>query len=138
MKFKFKRLSGCARAAIRATARSAGHDLFSAENSVQIILTDIGLKIPKNHCGRICSRFSSALKHTSDGAQVINSDFSGKIYIAFFNFFNKFYQIQIGDRIVHIIFEKISIPVIEEVYEFDYLNNERGVCGFGSTTVVQN
>lgn len=74
MKVKFKRLSGCAQTAIRATAGSAGHDLFSAENikikpnSVQRILTDIGLKIPKNHYERICSRFRSTLKYTSDGA----------------------------------------------------------------------
>ena len=53
------------------------------------------------------------------------------------NFLNKFYQIQIGDRIVHFIFEKISTPVIEEVYEFDNLNNERGVCGFGLTTLFK-
>lgn len=74
MKVKFKRFSGCAQTAIRATAGSAGNDLFSAENikikpnSVQRILTDIGLKIAKNHYERICSRFSSTLKYTSDGA----------------------------------------------------------------------
>ena len=52
---KFKRLSGRARALIRATPQSANYDLFLAEelelkpSSTQIVNSDIVLKIPKNH-----------------------------------------------------------------------------------------
>ena len=49
---------------IRATTGSNGWDLFSVEDveirpsTVQKMTTDIGLKIPKNHHGRICKLLS--------------------------------------------------------------------------------
>lgn len=114
MKFKFKRLSGCARAAIRATARSAGHDLFSAENSVQIILTDIGLKIPKNHCGRICSRFSSALKHTSDGAKLSILIFQEKFTLHFLTFSINFIKFKLAIELFILFLKRFLYPSLKK------------------------
>ena len=105
MKLKFKRFSGHSRTPIRATSGSAGYDLFSTQkvelkpNSIQKISTDIDLKTPKNHYGRICTCSSYTLKYTGVGAVVVNFDYRGNISIVFFKFLNKFYQVEIGDRI---------------------------------------
>ena len=115
MKIKFKTFSGRARSQIRATAGSSGYDLFSAEkvnrlqkipNSVKKISTDIGLKILKNLYGRICCHSSYALEFTSVGTGVADSDYCGNLSVVFFNFLKKFYQVEIGDRIAQIVFER--------------------------------
>ena len=97
--------------------------------------TNIGLKIPKNYYGRICPRSSWAIKYTGVSTGVIDSGFQGNISVAFFNFFNKFYHVQISNRIAQIDLEKIAGPIIEEVYEFDDDNEniERGNFRFGPT-----
>ena len=117
---------------------SAGYDLFWAENvelkqnSLQKISADISLKILKGNCGRIRPRSSYALKFTGVGDGVIDSDFRGSIFRIFFNFLNKFYQINIGDRTAQIVFEKISTSLAEEVYKLKE-KTERNTGAFGST-----
>ena len=144
MKIKFKTFSGRARSQIRATAGSSGYDLFSAEkvnrlqkipNSVQKISTDIGLKILKNLYGRICCHSSYALEFTSVGTGVADSNYCRNLSVVFFNFLNKFYQVEIGDRIAQIVFEKISLHTIEEVYDFDD-TTKRGIGAFGSKCTI--
>lgn len=55
MKLKFKRLSNCARAPAKVMIFSAGYDSFTAQkfklklSSVEIMKTDIQLKITKTH-----------------------------------------------------------------------------------------
>ena len=117
---------------------SAGYDLFWAENielkqnSLQKISADISLKIPKGNSGMIRPRSSYTLKFTGIGDAAIDSDFRGNISRIFFNFLNKFYQVNIGDRIAQIVFEKISMPLVEEVYELKE-KTERNTVAFGST-----
>lgn len=68
------------------------------------------------------------------GAGIIDSDFHGNICVVVFYFSNKFYCIQISDKVAQIVFEKISTPIIEEVYDFkEENNNESRIFGFGST-----
>lgn len=68
MKLKFKRLSNCARAPAKVMIFSAGYDIFTAQkfklklSSLEIMKTDIQLKIPKTHYGRIAPPPSSALE----------------------------------------------------------------------------
>lgn len=66
------------------------------------------------------------------GAGIIDSDFHGNICVVVFYFFNKFCCIQISDKVAQIVFEKISTPIIEEVYDFkEENNNESRIFSFG-------
>ena len=40
----------------------------------------------------------------------------------FFNFSNKFYKVNIGDRIVQLVLEKLLTPLLEKGYEFKEKN----------------
>jgi dUTP pyrophosphatase len=42
------------------------------------------------------------------------------------------FKVNVGDRIAQLILEKISVPVITVVSEFQY-TTKRGTGGFGST-----
>ena len=75
---------------------------------------------------------SFGLKFTSVGAGVVDSEHRGNISVVFFDFPNTFYQVEIDDRIAQIVFERISLLVIEEVYEFGD-QTERVIGPFGST-----
>lgn len=55
-----------------------------------------------------------------------------KFLLFFFNLSDKFYQINVGDNIAQIIFQKISTSNLEEFSIFDG-ETERGCGGFGST-----
>ena len=120
MKLKFKCLSGKAKWPVRATAKLAGYDLFSAEKvelriqGVQTIKTDIALKMPKKY-GGIARRSSWAQKFVSVGAGIIVADCRENVYVILFNFSSKYYKIDIRKRIAEIIAEKISSVEVEEV-----------------------
>ena len=94
---KFKRFSPLSQKPTRATPGSVGYGLFSAKNveikpnSLQKVSTNVDLKIPKGHYGRICPCSNYALKFTGIGGGVINSHFGGNISVIFFSFLNKFY-----------------------------------------------
>ena len=120
MKLKFKCLSGKEKRPVRATAKLAGYDLFSAEKvelriqGVQTIKTDIALKMPKKY-GGIARRSSWAQKFVSVGAGIIVADCRENVYVILFNFSSKYYKIDIRKRIPEIIAEKISSVEFEEV-----------------------
>lgn len=120
MKLKFKCLSGKAKWPVRATAKLAGYDLFSAEKvelriqGVQTTKTDIALKMPKKY-GGIAGRSSWAQKFVSVGAGIIVADCRENVYVILFNFSSKYYKIDIRKRIPEIIAEKISSVEFEEV-----------------------
>ena len=63
---------------------------------------------------------------------VIDFDHRGRVGVIFFNFSRNFYQVSEGNKIAQIIFQKISTPILEEVYNFED-KTVRGEIGFGST-----
>ena len=98
MKVDFKRFSGRAKASIRATSGSAGYDLFSAQcielkpHWTTRISTNIGFKISKDHCGKICLR--SSLRSIGFGAGVMQSDYCGIVYFVLHNLLKNFFSQQ--------------------------------------------
>ena len=89
---KFKKLSENATIPVRASAKAAGYDIFSAEDKViaprgkALIKTDLSLAIPPNHYGRIAPRSSLAWKfHIDVGAGVIDEDYRGPLGVILFN-----------------------------------------------------
>lgn len=124
----------------RATNGSAGYDICSAQNVIiepkdkALISTALKMKIPEGYYGRIAARSGLAVKKFIDvGAGVIDSDYRGIVHILLFNFGDKEFRINIGDRIAQLIIEKIATPEVEEIKEEELDKSVRGEKGFGST-----
>ena len=122
-----------------ATPFAAGYDLHSAQSIVvpakgkELIPTDIAIQLP-NHCyGRIAPRSGLSWKHFIDvGAGVIDSDYRGNINVLLFNFGERDYQVNQGDRIAQLIITKVEhfpLGFIEATLD----PSCRGEKGFGST-----
>lgn len=128
---------------------AAGFDLFSCEKfnikSGDRHLFSTGVKIlkyPSGCYGRIANRSSLSLKNGIEvGAGVIDSDYEGEIFVLLFNHGESSFQVEIGDRIAQIIFEKFHSPLVFKVDRFsnrlfvEMNDSVRGEKGFGSSGV---
>ena len=138
MSLQVKKLSENAELPTRGSKEAAGYDLHSAydyfvlANGKELVKTDISVKIPDGHYGRIAPRSSLAWKnHIDIGAGVIDSDYRGNVGVVMFNHGNENLIIKKGDRVAQLILEKISILEVEEVEDLDL--TVRGDGGFGSS-----
>lgn len=94
----------------------------------------IGIKIaiPNNTYCRIAPRSGLAVKHGIDvGAGVIDADYRGELAVILFNFGDKEFSVNKGDRIAQMVVERISYADVVEVDEL--CETQRGASGFGST-----
>ena len=67
------------------------------------------------------------------GAGVVDAEYRGELGIVLFNFSDTDFQINMGDEIAQLIFEKIKTPVLKEVDSLEGI--DRGNKGFGSTGI---
>ena len=122
---KFKRFSTKATAPKGATLWSAGHDLFSVEKvtivsrRTAIALTDIGMKFDRTLVGKICSRSNLSARSIEVGAGVVDSGYRAIIYIVLHNLSSEEVTFNAVDKITQIILEKIYLPMLSEVFEFE-------------------
>jgi dUTP pyrophosphatase len=137
---EFVKLSAQARVPEKKTRGAAGYDLFAAkecdilpgENALCFI--DIAFKFPRNYYGRIVGRSGLTLHHKIHvEAGVIDNDYTGNIGVILFNYSDKNYRVNLGERIGQILFKKIISPDLIEVSEIS--SSERGEAGFGSTGI---
>lgn len=133
-----KKLSKDATIPSRGSKFAAGYDLSSSVDLViqarthALVKTDISIKIPTGHYGRVAPRSGLTLKNALDvGAGVIDEDYRGNVGVILFNHSNNDFVIKKGDRIAQLILEKISTPEVIEVEDLD--ETERGEKGYGST-----
>ena len=120
---------------------SAGYDLYSAEKvtiekwSRALVNTKIRFGIPKGFYGEIKPRSGLAIKNgvlAFNGT--VDSGYSGFVYVIIFNFSDKAFTIEKGNRIAQIIFKKcqsVSFNFCDQVS----CDTDRGVAGFGSSGV---
>ena len=87
----------------RATKYSVGLDFYSPSDYLicplsQIqILTQIKIRVPLGHYGRLASKSGLAMKHQIHvGAGVIDPDYTGEVKILLFNAGRHYYLIQRG------------------------------------------
>lgn len=114
MDIHIKLLSEKASVPTKATAFSAGYDLYAAEEAMvprlgrKLIKTNVGMAIPINHYGRIAPRSGLAFKNGIDVlAGVIDSDYRGDIGIILYNTDSNIdFNVKQGDKIAQIIIEK--------------------------------
>ena len=100
---------------------AAGLDLYSAYNltvpaqGLVSVVTDLQLVVPEGFYGRIAPRSGLALHHHIDiGAGVIDEDYRGNVTVILFNYSDKVFVINRGDRVAQLICEKVYYSVLEE------------------------
>jgi dUTP pyrophosphatase len=97
-----------------------------------LINTGIRMEILFGVFGWIAPHLGLALYHGLQvGAGVVDPDYRGEIQVLLFNSSMQTFHIQAGDKIAQMIFEKINIPLINEVRQLS--PSARGIKGFGST-----
>jgi dUTP pyrophosphatase len=126
----------------RADEGAAGYDLRSIEfvsigpNERKIIDTGIVIECPKDCYARIAPRSGLAANYGIDVlAGVVDSSYRGNIKVIIYNTDkNNSIEIEVGDKIAQLIFERIYTPKFEEVNSIEKLSDtNRGFGGFGST-----
>ena len=118
----FVKMSSNAVTPTRATEKSVGLDFYSPANYIippysQLLTpTQIRLRIPLGHYGRLASKSGLAiLHHLHVGAGVIDPDYTGEIKVLLTNTAPHAHSIVRGDPITQLILEKISLPVLKRV-----------------------
>jgi dUTP pyrophosphatase len=128
---------------VRATADSAGYDLFSTDNYVVlpgrrvVVSTGISVQLPPGTYGRIAPRSGLAVKHGLDTlAGVIDPDYTGEIKVVLQNLdMNQPFVIRPGYRIAQLILEKYTVAEVNEVPTENTPLTQRGASGFGATGI---
>lgn len=132
-----KLLSKNARMPERASLKSAGLDISSAEKVVlcagtrAVIKTDLSVACPEGTYARMAPRSGLARQMIDCQAGVIDGDYRGNVCVILHNCGENDFYIDVGDRIAQLILEQISmVPAIEVE---DLNETIRGSEGFGST-----
>ena len=125
MKVKFKRFSSCAHIPQKVTIGSACYNLFAAKtvllepNAMRSLETDIGFCFSKKYAAKIYPRSSLSLRSVFAGGGMIYSDFRGNIHVILSSFSSSRVEINIGDRIGQVLFQRKEEPNFVEVSSFD-------------------
>ena len=109
----------------RATEKSVGLDFYSPADyiippySQLLIPTQIKLRIPLGHSGRLASKSGLAiLHHLHVGVGVIDPNYMGEIKVLLTNTAPCAHSIVKGDPIAQLILEKVSLPILKRVRNF--------------------
>ena len=143
MEIKMKKLRENAKIPKRATAGSAGMDLYAcidepitlAPGQLAVVPTGIAIALPDNSCAAfLYARSGLGVKHgicLSNGVGVIDSDYRGEICAGLCNVSDKPYTIEPDERVCQMVIAPVLTPDVVEVSELD--DTDRGEGGFGST-----
>ncbi len=140
---KIKKLNEKAVVPSRATAGSAGMDLYAVldkpitlkQGETALIPTGIAIALESaSEAAFVFPRSGLSIKHgigLLNSVGVIDSDYRGEIKVGVINQIDKEYTIEPNERIAQMVIMPVSLPEIIEVDELD--ETERGAGGFGST-----
>ena len=133
-----KKLNENATVPTKVNKSDAGYDLYALEGTIidkhshKLIKTGISMQIPEGYVGLIWPRSGMAYKHGIDVfAGVIDSSYRGDVGVILYNSQYSNYNIEKGDRIAQIIFQKIEDFDLHVVENLD--DTSRGAGGFGSS-----
>lgn len=142
-KLKIKKLRDNAVLPKRATAGSAGMDLYACiEEPLTVqphecvkIPTGIAVALPSALYGAfIFARSGLSIKHGLAPANcvgVVDSDYRGEVIVGLVNQFNEPYTIEPHERVAQMVIMPVSLMDVEECDVLD--ETERDDGGFGST-----
>ena len=140
---KIKKVRENAKIPTRATAGSAGLDLYACidepitlnKGDKAVIPTGIALGLDDPHYAAfIHSRSGLAIKHgiaLLNSVGVIDSDYRGEVCVGVIKLTEEPYTIQPFERVAQMVIKPVELPEIVEVEELD--DTDRGAGGFGST-----
>ena len=126
------------------TAHSSVVDLYAAvagevildAGTWKLIPTGIAVAIPEGHEGQVRPRSGLSLKHgigMLNAPGTIDADYRGEIGILLFNFSDKPFTINRGDRIAQLVFARYEKAMFVKVDSL--AGTTRGAGGFGHTGV---
>jgi dUTP pyrophosphatase len=122
----------------RATEGSSGYDLMAASavkvpaGGRQAVPTGVYLSMPPNYEAQVRGRSGLAFKYGIVGVfGTIDSDYRGELVVLLVNTSLINYNVEVGDRIAQLVFQKVEHPVFEQVHTLP--NTIRGSGGFGSS-----
>ena len=95
--------------------------------------TGIAIAFLPSLYARVAPRSGLALKCIDVGAGVIAGDFRGPVKTVLINQSDTHLQINRGDRIAQLVFERIETPLVTKTNTLP--DTERGTKGFGSTGI---
>lgn len=142
MELLVKRLKKGARIPRRATAGSAGYDLYACIDTAAAILpgetqtfpTGIAIDPGEGVCALVFGRSGLGVQHgivPANAVGVVDSDYRGEILVGLRNQGQEPYEIQPGERIAQLVLVPVRTPEVREVKDLD--ETDRGTGGFGST-----
>ena len=143
MKLMIKLLRQGAKAPTRATAGSAGYDLYAclekplciAPGEAVGVPTGFAMALPDSGCvGLVYARSGLAIKHglvPQNCVGVIDSDYRGEVLVALRNQSAAAYTVAPGERIAQMLVVPVLTP--ELTLTDDLGSSERGEKGFGSS-----
>ena len=138
-----KRLRPAALLPRRATAGSAGYDLFacleealvSPAGETRMVPTGIAIDVGSPELAAfIFARSGIAVKHGVAPANcvgVVDSDYRGEVMVGLHNHSSKDYTIQPEERVAQLVLMPVALPQVQECEELS--DTGRGAGGFGST-----
>ena len=127
----------------RATAGSAGMDLYACIDAPVTVMphecvkipTGIAIALPSPLFGAfIFARSGLSINHGLAPANcvgVVDSDYRGEVLVGLVNQFNEPYTIEPGERVAQLVIMPVSLMDTQECDELD--DTDRGAGGFGST-----
>ena len=102
-----------------------------------LVKTGLSVAMPPGCYGKIAPRSGLALKKFIDvGGGVIDADYRGELGVLLLNCAGIDFQINVGDKITKLIFQRIKTPTVLEVDILDH--TDRGNQRFRSTCVKTN
>jgi dUTP pyrophosphatase len=138
-----KRLRPAALLPRRATAGSAGYDLFACleealvipAGETRMVPTGIAIDVGSPELAAfIFARSGIAVKHGVAPANcvgVVDSDYRGEVMVGLHNHSSKDYTIQPEERVAQLVLMPVAVPQVQECEELS--DTTRGAGGFGST-----
>ena len=133
----FVKMSSKAVIPIRATEHSVGLDFYSPSDYIISLYshlqipTQIKVKIPLGHYGRLASKSGLSMIHQVHvGAGAIDPDYTGEVKVLLINAASCYHYIKRGDPIAQLILEKVSLPILKRVDELPSTKRGEHGCGF--------
>lgn len=141
---KWKRLHKDAHVPTRGSREAAGYDLYAClgegktvfikPGETVMISTGVALEIPAGWFGQLHGRSGLSTKkglRLSTGVSIVDADYRGDVFIGIHNDSGFTREIENGDRIAQIVFQKH--PEVKFIEVDELAETERGSGGFGST-----
>ena len=135
----FVKMSSKAVIPTRATEHSVGLDFYSPSDYIDLMLpcshlqipTQIKVKVPLGHYGRLASKSGLSMIHQVHvGAGVLDPDYTGEVKVLLINAAPCYHYIRRGDPIAQLILEKVSLPILKRVDKLTPTRRGEHGCGF--------